>query len=87
MEASPPRVADWSTLRISAMPRNMSVSSTQTNPMWPKGILMPLTLLGLSQPRNSTSWPVERLRMRRVESGTSYSSSSPRALMDHVTWA
>ena len=69
--SEPPRVSDWLTMRISDMPRNMSASSNQPMPMCPNGTLTDLIFLGLSQPRNRMSWPVDFLRMRRVESGMS----------------
>ena len=81
----PPRDTDWPTLRSSASPRNMSASSNQAMPMWPKGTLIDLIFLGLSHPRNRTSCPVDLLTMRSVDSGSSYSSSRPRALMAHTT--
>lgn len=69
------------------MPRNWSHSSNHANPMWPKGGLRPLDLCGSSHPENRMSCPVARFLMRRVDTGISYSSSSPSAWMAQTTCA
>ena len=84
---SPPRAMDCMTVRISAMPRNWSHSSNHAKPMWPNGGFRPLDLCGSSQPEKRMSCPVERLRMRSVETGISYSSDRPMAWMAQTTWA